>query len=224
MHVRGEGSLPVAWQGNEAARRRARRTPPHPLHAQASRDRRGAGDPGHAAAPPPLGPAGTFAILTRSELFVRLTLCTMLLGATQEGITDLLAQFLQLKLGFDVGDQASPGGGGDGGGNKVGESVCRNLGLDRPWDWVEPGQGLGRAAPTPATPPLPPDSAGSPARDHGTRHAGGAGPPAAAAALHFQGPGPALAGPERAAAVPGGHRRRRNQGAGAHGRRICHPG
>lgn len=44
-------------------------------------------------------------ILTRSRLFITLTLCMMLMGMTAEGIQDLLVQYLQLKLGFGVQDQ-----------------------------------------------------------------------------------------------------------------------
>ncbi|KFM25034.1 Hippocampus abundant transcript-like protein 1 [Auxenochlorella protothecoides] len=58
----------------------------------------------HARQPLPAWRAVT--ILTRSRLFITLTLCMMLMGMTAEGIQDLLVQYLQLKLGFGVQDQA----------------------------------------------------------------------------------------------------------------------
>ncbi|DBA82924.1 hypothetical protein WJX77_008143 [Trebouxia sp. C0004] len=45
-------------------------------------------------------------ILLRSQLFKRLTLCIMLTGIIQEGLQDLMIQYLQLKLDFGIKDQA----------------------------------------------------------------------------------------------------------------------
>ena len=44
-------------------------------------------------------------ILLRSQLFKRLTLCIMLTGIIQEGLQDLMIQYLQLKLDFGIKDQ-----------------------------------------------------------------------------------------------------------------------
>ncbi|KAL3156285.1 hypothetical protein ABBQ32_012557 [Trebouxia sp. C0010 RCD-2024] len=49
----------------------------------------------------------TIKILLRSKLFKRLTLCIMLTGIIQEGLQDLMIQYLQLKLDFGIKDQAS---------------------------------------------------------------------------------------------------------------------
>ncbi|KAK9855166.1 hypothetical protein WJX84_009416 [Apatococcus fuscideae] len=46
-------------------------------------------------------------ILGRSQLFIRLTLCVMISGVVAEGIFDLLIQYLQLKVGFNIQDQAT---------------------------------------------------------------------------------------------------------------------
>ena len=47
----------------------------------------------------------TIKILLRSKLFKRLTLCIMLTGVIQEGLQDLMMQYLQLKLDFGIKDQ-----------------------------------------------------------------------------------------------------------------------
>lgn len=47
----------------------------------------------------------TIKILLRSKLFKRLTLCIMLTGIIQEGLQDLMIQYLQLKLNFGISDQ-----------------------------------------------------------------------------------------------------------------------
>lgn len=47
----------------------------------------------------------TIKILLRSKLFKRLTLCIMLTGIIQEGLQDLMIQYLQLKLDFGIKDQ-----------------------------------------------------------------------------------------------------------------------
>ncbi|KAK9787487.1 hypothetical protein WJX73_002756 [Symbiochloris irregularis] len=43
-------------------------------------------------------------ILGRSPLFIKLTACTMVSGMVAEGVYELVAQYLQLKLGFTVQD------------------------------------------------------------------------------------------------------------------------
>ncbi|KAK9805503.1 hypothetical protein WJX72_001711 [[Myrmecia] bisecta] len=55
------------------------------------------------------GLAGRWAamrILSRSPLFIKLTVCLMLSGVVAEGLQDLLIQFFQIKLGFTTQDQA----------------------------------------------------------------------------------------------------------------------
>ncbi|KAK9805583.1 hypothetical protein WJX72_006405 [[Myrmecia] bisecta] len=55
------------------------------------------------------GLAGRWAamrILGRSSLFIKLTICVMLSGVVAEGLSDLLIQFFQIKLGFTTQDQA----------------------------------------------------------------------------------------------------------------------
>lgn len=54
-----------------------------------------------------LSPRGAVKILTRSRLYIALTVCTMLTGMCAEGVQDLLVQYLQLKLGFGPADQAN---------------------------------------------------------------------------------------------------------------------
>ena len=49
-------------------------------------------------------------ILGRSRLFIKLTASTMLSGIVTEGVYELVAQFLQLKLGFGVLDMVRPFG------------------------------------------------------------------------------------------------------------------
>lgn len=49
----------------------------------------------------------TIKILLRSQLFKRLTLCIMLTGIIQEGLQDLMIQYLQLKLDFGIKDQVN---------------------------------------------------------------------------------------------------------------------
>ncbi len=44
-------------------------------------------------------------ILTRSSLFIKLTVCLMLTGMVAEGLYELLMQYFQLKLGFTQQDQ-----------------------------------------------------------------------------------------------------------------------
>jgi hypothetical protein len=44
-------------------------------------------------------------ILLRSRLFKLLTVILMLSATVSEGLQDLLIQYLQLKMGFDVKDQ-----------------------------------------------------------------------------------------------------------------------
>lgn len=46
-------------------------------------------------------------ILGRSSLFIKLTACTMLSGIVAEGFYELISQYLQLKLDFDVKDMVS---------------------------------------------------------------------------------------------------------------------
>ena len=48
-----------------------------------------------------------FRMLSRSWLFVKLTVCVMLTGIVMEGMYELLGQYFQLKLGYNTADQAS---------------------------------------------------------------------------------------------------------------------
>ena len=47
-------------------------------------------------------------MLSRSRLFVKLTVCVMLTGIVMEGMYELLGQYFQLKLHYTTIDQASP--------------------------------------------------------------------------------------------------------------------
>ena len=70
-------------------------------------------------------------ILGRSQLFIRLTLCVMISGVVAEGIFDLLIQYLQLKVGFNIQDQVSLQG-TDALAECIIDHLCNNLTL-HPW-------------------------------------------------------------------------------------------
>ena len=78
----------------------------------------------------------TIKILLRSKLFKRLTLCIMLTGIIQEGLQDLMIQYLQLKLDFGIGDQVCKhvACSGWGGGLELAPGV---------WGWAGGGEGAG---------------------------------------------------------------------------------
>jgi len=49
----------------------------------------------------------TWAVVTRSRLFATLTVVMMLVGVVQEGMQDLIMQYLQIKVGFGKADNAA---------------------------------------------------------------------------------------------------------------------
>ena len=62
---------------------------------------------GSAAAPAARSAAAGLRVLRRSPLFLRLTACVVLTGVASEGLNELLAQYLQVRLGFQTADQAA---------------------------------------------------------------------------------------------------------------------
>lgn len=51
--------------------------------------------------------ASTWAIVMRSRLFLTLTVIMMMVGIVQEGLQDLIMQYLQIKVGFGVADNSA---------------------------------------------------------------------------------------------------------------------